>query len=478
MTNVLAIDLGASSGTAVLGQYDGSKLHFQDVHKFENGGEQVRGEYFWDILKLYHEIKVAVHKAVQMTGNNLLSLGIDTWGVDYGLLDQSDRLLANPYCYRDSRTEGLMEEICEKVGKEEVYRLTGIQFIWFNTLYQLYADKKYRPWLLENAKSLLFIPDLLNFFLTGNKFNEHTMASTSQMLVAGEDEWAASLCDKLGLPADILQDIIYPGNIVGQLSPSVKEECRLDSDLDVVAVASHDTASAIAAAPIEDSEDTAYLSSGTWSLMGMELDEPFIADASMQRNFTNEAGLGRKITFLKNLCGLWLIQECRRGWRKEGLDLSYDQIDKAAWEAESGKFRIDPNAPDFKNPPDMPAAIRAYCRNSGQPEPENYGEMARGIYESLAESYKQTIRELEEATGKEISALNIVGGGTRVDILNQFTADAIGKTVTCGPAEATAIGNILAQLIAAGRIEGLQEGRELIRKTVELKHYQPNYCRS
>ncbi|MFW5996765.1 MAG: rhamnulokinase, partial [Lentisphaeria bacterium] len=472
-TNVLAIDLGASSGTAVLGSYDGKKLSFQNIHKFENGGELVSGEYYWDILKLLHEIKVAINKAAKKTDGNLLSLGIDTWGVDYGLLDKSDRLLANPYCYRDSRTDGLMEEICEKIGKENIYRLTGIQFIWFNTLYQLYADKKYRPWLLDNAESLLFIPDLLNFFLTGKKFNEHTMASTSQMLVAGDNTWATSLLDELGLPADILQNIIYPGSIVGQLSPLVKEECRLTEDINVTAVASHDTASAIAAAPLEDSDNSAYLSSGTWSLMGVEIDKPFIAEASLARNFTNEAGLGGKITFLKNLCGLWLIQECRRNWQKEGLDISYDQLDKAAWDAESGRFQIDPNHPDFKNPSDMPAAIRNYCQKTGQPEPQDYGEMARGIYESLAASYGQTIRELEEATGKEITSLNIVGGGTKVDILNQFTADTTGKKVICGPDEATAIGNIIAQLMAAGEIDDLQQGRDLVRETVEIKTYYP-----
>lgn len=469
----LALDLGASSGKMVLGKYDGSVLDTELIHEFPNGGIEVGGNLYWDILQLFNQIKKGLKKVSQKTGNDLQSVGVDTWGVDYGLLDQNDQLLSNPYHYRDQRTEGLMEEVIQKAGREAIYQKTGIEFIFFNTLYQLYADYKYRPHVLDNAQSLLFTPDLLNYFLCGEKYNEYTIASTSQLFNPRTESWVDSLLQELNLPRDIFADLIHPGQEIKQISPAIQKECRLNSDVQVTSVGSHDTESALAAVPFESPESSVFLSSGTWSLLGMELDEPLINEQSLQKNFTNECGVGQKIAFLKNLCGLWLIQECRRSWNREGQDLSYGQIDRAARRARGNKFIIDPNEERFKNPADMPREIKEYCRETKQPVPENYGQMARGIYESLALSYKKVITDLEELLDKKITTVNIVGGGCRSEMLNQMTAEITGLRVVTGPVQATALGNILAQLMAAGKISDLKEGRELIRNSVELKEYTP-----
>lgn len=471
--NLLAFDLGASNGRAILGRYDGKRLELETIHKFKNGGVRVYGNDYWDILGLFQEIKNGLTKAVSKTSDNITSLGIDTWGVDYGLLDKNDNLLTNPYHYRDSRTEGIMEEVNEYISQEDIYFATGIQFIWFNTLFQLYADKKYRPWILNNAKTLLFTPDLLNYFLTGKKINEYTIASTSQLFNPKNSEWADTIFDKLELPQDIMQKIVFPGEEIGTILEEVKNDCNIKKDLPVIAVGSHDTESAIAATPLEDRERSVYISSGTWSLLGMELDNPYINKESLQANYTNECGVGEKIAFLKNLCGLWLIQECKAAWEKQGMSLSYDEIDAKARKAESGKFIIDPNDERFKNPDNMPEAIREYCRETNQPRPENYGEMARGIYESLALSYKSAVEDLENLLDKNIDTINMVGGGINAEILCQFTADVTERRVITGPEEATAMGNILAQLMAAGEIDNLKEGREIIRNSVDLKEYIP-----
>lgn len=471
--NLLALDLGASNGRAILGKYNGKTLNFEVLHKFKNGGIRVNGSDYWDILHLFQEIKNGLNKAVIETSDNIDSIGIDTWGVDYGLLDRRGDLLTNPYHYRDNRTNGLREDVFDNISKEKVYNETGIQFIWFNTLYQLFADTKFRPWILDNAETLLFTPDLLNYFLTGQKYNEYTIASTSQMFNPEHEDWSDPIFEKLNFPQDIVQEIIYPGEKVGNLLEEVKKECNIKQDIPVIAVGSHDTESAIAATPLTDRKRNVYISSGTWSLLGMELNSPFINEASLRENYTNECGVGKKIAFLKNLCGLWLIQECKRIWEKQGKNLSYDEIDEAAREAEANKFIIDPNDQRFQNPEDMPEAIREYCRETNQPQPENYGQMARGIYESLALSYKSAIETLQDLLDRNIDTINMVGGGIRAEILCQFTADITERRVVTGPVEATAMGNMLAQLMAAGEIKDLKEGRELIKNSVDLNEYIP-----
>lgn len=470
--NLLAFDLGASNGRAIVGSFDGDKLSWEVVHKFENGADTAHGSMYWDWLRLFSEIKTGLRKAADYTNGRLTSIGIDTWGVDYALLDKADNVLGVPYHYRDRRTDGLLEEIFTKIPKETIYKLTGIQFMQINTIVQLYADRKYRPWMLDAAETVLFMPDLLNYLLTGKKCSEYTISSTSQLFNPKTNEWAAEIFEALELPLQAMQSIVYPGSVIGELTKEVQEECGLQSSVPVVAVGSHDTASAVAATPLEDT-NSIYISSGTWSLLGMELDEPLITDASLEENFTNETGVAQKIRFLKNISGLWLIQECKRSWERQGMELSYSQISQAAVDAEPFKFCIDPDDDRFLSPDDMPAAINEYCRETGQPTAESYGEMARAIYESLAISYKKTIANIEKLTGTEVKTINMVGGGIQAEILCQFTADITGRRVVTGPIEATAIGSLLAQLMANGNIATLAEGRKIVRNSVTLKEYQP-----
>lgn len=470
---LLAVDLGASNGRLIMGKYDGQRIDLNIIHKFPNRGYRLNTGLYWDILYLFSEIKKGLVKAVNEFGQDIKCLGIDTWGVDYGLLDKAGNLLSFPYHYRDERTRGIMEEVLAILPKEEIYQETGIQFLPFNTVFQLYADRKYRPWILDNADSLLFIPDLLNYFLTGMKFNEYTVASTSQLFNPVKGSWSGKIFAKLGLSPAVMKEIIKPGEVIGRINSQIKEECNLKGNVSVMAVGSHDTASAVAATPLADREHSVYISCGTWSLLGMELDEPLINQESLEANFTNELGVGNKVRFLKNITGLWVIQECRRIWTREGKDLTYQEISRAAEEAEPLPYKIDPNDPVFLNPDNMIEAIKEYCRRTEQPVPETYGQIARGIYESLAFSHKRVINSLEKLVNKEISSIYIVGGGSQAGILCRYTADLTEKEVIAGPVEATAMGNILAQLIGLGELKNLEEGREVVRKSVQLKKYLP-----
>lgn len=470
---VLACDLGASSGRSVLGSFDGKKLELEVIHKFSNGGIYLNNNFHWNTLDQFKEIKTGIKKAVEKTNNNLDSLGIDTWGVDYGFLDNNGTLMSVPFHYRDDRTEGIMEEVFEKISKSEVYQQTGIQFMELNTIFQLYAELKNRPWILDNAEDLLFTPDLLNYFLTGKKYNEQTMASTSQLFNPNTNQWANKIFEKLNIPHSIMQEIIRPGEKIANVTDKIKAECGIEGDISVIAIGSHDTASAVAATPLQD-KNSAYLSSGTWSLLGMELDQPIINDQSLAVNFTNELGVENKVRFLKNITGLWLIQECKRIWNRDGLDLSYSDITEAAEAAEPFKYSLDPDHHSFVNPDNMPEAIKNYCKETGQPIPKEPGEMARGIYESLAVNYKEVIEKLENLTDRKIETLNMVGGGIQAEILCQYTADISKRRVITGPIEATAIGNMLTQLMALGEIKNLEEGREVVRNSVNLKEYLPS----
>ncbi len=468
----LAFDFGASSGRAMLAKFDGEKITLEEKHRFANDPVLVNGGFHWDALRLFHEIKQGILKCQNSGDGDIDGIGIDTWGVDYGLLDENDKLLGNPYHYRDTRTDGMFDEAFNLVAKEEIYNKTGIAFNWFNTLFQLLAAKLSNDVALKNAKTLLFMPDLFNFFLTGVKKNEYTIASTSQMFDSKTHTWATELLDKMGLPTDIFADIIYPGNLVGTLRPELSEELGV-GEIPVFAVASHDTGSAVASVPVEGDEDFIYISSGTWSLMGVELKEPNITADALKYNFTNEGGVNKTVRFLKNIMGLWLIQESKRQWEREGEVLSFNELEAQANAATPFESFIDPDYPAFQTPGNMPKRIREYCEKTGQKVPETKGEIIRCIAQSLAFKYRETVEGMEDVTGKKYNVINIVGGGIKDKMICQFTANATKRTVSTGPVEATSIGNVIVQGIACGAIADLAEGRKVVRNSFDIAKYTP-----
>jgi rhamnulokinase len=471
----LALDLGASGGRAIIGRFDGERLALEEVHRFTNGPVHIpsaRGDSLhWDTLRLFIEIQEGLKKAVASCGSELTSLGIDTWGVDYGLLDRNDRLVGLPYHYRDSRNDTMMSEAFRRVPREEVFAATGIQFMQLNTLFQLLAQQIEDPEVLARTRTLLMMPDLLNFWLTGQKFSERTIASTSQALDPRRPAWATGLLDRLGIPTHYLPAIAEAGTVLGGLLPAVIDETGA-KQVRVVAPGSHDTASAVAAVPAE-SADYAYLSSGTWSLMGVETKQPVINADALAFNVTNEGGVCDTIRLLKNIAGLWIIQECRRTWAAEGQALSWDDIVRRAAAARPFVAQIDVDAHDFLAPGDMPARIREYCRRTGQFVPEGVGQIARVVYESLALKYRRVLEMMATLVGHGIGVLHIVGGGAQNRLLNQLTADAIGRPVVAGPCEATAGGNLLRQLLATGAVGSLSEGRALVRRSFDTETYHP-----
>ena len=472
---MLAIDLGASSGRGIVGTFDGEKLTLRENHRFSNDPMFINGRFTWDILRIYFEIKNSITKTV-IDGDNVTSIGIDTWGVDYGLIDKNGRLMANPTHYRDTRTSGITAEMESTVSAEEVYNVTGIQAIDFNTLNQLAAEMRDDPEMLERAEKLLFIPDLLNYFLTGKMVTEYTIASTGMILDAAKRDYAYQLTDKLGVKRSLFSPIVQPGTNLGALLPSITDEVG-KNDIQVYTVASHDTASAVMAVPSQ-SDDFIYISSGTWSLMGMEIPEPLINDDTRAANFTNEGGINGTIRFLKNIMGLWIIQESRRQWKREGKDYSFAQMEAWAKEAVPFQSLINPDYVSFSTPGNMPEKIREFCRMTGQHVPETVGEVVRCIYESLALKYRYTVEGIQNIRGKKATAINVVGGGTKDHFLSQMTADACGLEVHAGPEEATAIGNLLAQMMAVGAIKDLAEARRVVANSFELKHYTPCADRS
>lgn len=468
----LAFDFGASSGRAILAVFDGKKLTLEEKHRFSNDPVQINGSLYWDILRLFFEIKQGILKCANSGDRDIDCIGIDTWGVDYGLLDKNDKLLSNPYHYRDTRTDGMYDKAFAIVPKKEIFESTGIAFNWFNTVYQLLSSKLAGDTALENAKTLLFVPDLLNFFLTGEKRTEYTIASTSQMFDSKTFTWAKPMLEKLGLPVDIYPEMIYPGEVVGKVKAELAEELGIER-VPVIAVASHDTGSAVASVPVVGEKDFVYISSGTWSLMGVELDKPNISEAALEHNFTNEGGVNKSIRFLKNIMGLWLIQESRRQWEREGELLSFDELEKQANAAEPFASLIDPDYPAFQTPGNMPERIREYCRKTGQKVPETKGEIVRAIAQSLAFRYRATIEGMEEVNGKEYKEIHIVGGGIKDKMICRFTANATKRVVEAGPVEATSIGNILVQAMAMGAIKNLEEGRKIVKDSFDIARYEP-----
>lgn len=472
---MLAIDLGASSGRGIVGSFDGKKITLRENHRFSNDPVFVNGRFTWDILRIFFEIKNSITKTV-IEGDDVSSVGIDTWGVDYGLLDKNGRLMANPTHYRDTRTVGITDYVKQFVSPEEIYRVTGIQAIDFNTLNQLAAEGRDDPDMLARAEKLLFIPDLLNYFLTGKMATEYTIASTGMLLDAGRRDFAFDLTDKLGIRRSLFAPIVQPGTDLGTLLPQINEEVGKNR-IHVYTVASHDTASAVIAVPAKQ-DDFIYISSGTWSLMGQELPQPLINEATCTANFTNEGGALGTIRFLKNIMGLWIIQESRRQWKREGKEYSFAQMEAWAKEATPFQSLINPDDASFNTPGNMPEKIRAFCKKTGQHVPESVGEVVRCIYESLALKYRYTVEGIQSLRGKKATAINVVGGGTKDKFLSQMTADACGLPVCAGPEEATAIGNLMMQIMAAGEIHTLAEARQIVADSFELKYYQPTADRA
>lgn len=471
MLNMLAFDYGASSGRAITGIYDGQLLKLEELHRFSNDPVITNQRLHWDILRLFYEMKQGILKCTKSEYGKIASIGIDTWGVDFGLLDASGNLLGNPYHYRDTGTEGILKEAFGIVPSEEIYRQTGIQFMEFNSLFQLLSMKQKHAPILEIARTLLFTPDLLRYFLTGEKSTEYTIASTSQMLDAKTGSWAHDLLHRFNIPSEILTPVIDAGTAAGKLSEKVAEELGT-ARIPVIATAEHDTASAIVAVPAKEAR-YAYLSSGTWSLLGVEVPSPVINEASFNFNCTNEGGFGRKIRLLKNIMGLWIYQECRREWEKSGETVSFEELETGAGEAEPFAALIDPDQTAFMRPGNMSVKIREFCFKTGQTPPETKQAIVRCILESLALKYRMTVEGLETILGYRLPVLHIVGGGCKNKLLSQFTANAIGRPVMTGPTEATATGNLIAQLIALGEIRSLEEGRELVRRSFHVVEYAP-----
>lgn len=470
MTITLSFDFGASSGRAIISKFDGEKIELEEIHRFLNEPVMIGGHFYWDFLRLFHELKIGIKKAKEKY-IDISSIGIDTWGVDYGLLDKNDNLLSNPMHYRDKRTTNVLQDIEKYVSFEEIYKSTGIQYMDFNTLYQLYSDLKYRDNLLKEAKTLLFMPDLFNFYLTGNKYNEYSEASTSQMLDAISKTWNFDLLDKLRLPKDILQNIIMPGKILGKLNDEIQEELGV-GPIPVIAVGSHDTASAVAGIPL-GTENSLYLICGTWSLIGIESKTPIINKDSLIENFTNEGGVEGTIRFLKNINGLWILQQLKKSWSEKECEVSFPDIIKAAKQANDKHYIVDPNAEVFMAPLNMAEEIKKYCISHGQGDPKGIGEIAIAVYNGLTNEFKKAVKNLENITGNSFEIINMVGGGIQDELLCQLTADVTGKTVLTGPLEASIFGNTLMQLKALGKIKSLSEGRQIIKNSILSKEYKP-----
>lgn len=466
----LAVDFGASSGRVILSRFDGRKVELEEVYRFPNEPVRMGGHFYWDFLRLFYELKNGLKRAASK-GVEISSIGIDAWGVDYGLLDEGGNLISNPVHYRDSRTDDIIKHVKKIIPYEQIYNTTGIQYMQINSLYQLYADYKYRPDILKKANTLLFMPDLFNFYLTGNKYSEYTESSTSQMLHASHKTWAVDMLKKLSLPTHILQDIIMPGNIYGRLTEDIQGEVGLSS-IPVVSVGSHDTASAVAGTPL-DGQNSVFLSSGTWSLFGTEIDKPIINENSMKYNFTNEGGVGDTIMFLKNINGLWIIQQLKNSWSEHFEKVSFPDITVAAMNAEKKHFIIDPNHKLFMAPLNMAEAIKDYCSSNGQGTPKDLGEIAIAAYNGLAHEYSRVTSCLEEITGRKIDTINMIGGGIQDEFLCQLTADVTGRTILAGPVEASVFGNIIVQLMAVGAIDSLYEGRRIVMDSIAQKQYKP-----
>lgn len=470
--HLLGFDYGASNGRAIHGAFDGERLTVEELHRFPNDPVMVGDTLHWDILRLFHEMRTGLHKAAK-AGISPAAVGIDTWGVDFGLLDRDGRLLANPVHYRDARTDDMMAYAQAIMPKEAIFEHTGLAFMQFNTLYQLLALQRTNDATLEHAQKLLFTPDLLGYFLTGEMGTEYTIASTAQLTDPRTRVWSAPIFKAFNLPRDIFTEIVEPGTVRGSLRASLREEIGLTGETLFVAGGQHDTAAAVAAVPAQ-SDSFAYISSGTWSLLGAETREPVISSGVMKANYTNEGGVCGTTRVLKNIMGMWIIQECRRRWLKEGECEDFAGLAALAEQAEPFHSLFDPDDDRFLAPGNMPKRIREYCAETNQPIPETRGQVARAIYESLALKYRWAIRRLErDILGHGVDCVHIVGGGSNNTLLNKMTASAVGKPVLAGPGEATAIGNLLIQAMALGALDSLASLRAVVRASFAPVTFEP-----
>jgi len=466
----LAFDLGAENGRAVLGYLHSGVLRIEEVHRFPNEPVEYGGSLHWDVARLWLEMRKALSGLKE---TRLEGIGVDTWGVDYALLGERGELLQNPYHYRDVRTHGVMDEVFRIIPKEEIYRMTGIQFMPINTLYQLFAGKKNTPGILNAAQRLITIPDLFNYWLTGNAVCEFTNATTTQMVDPRTRTWATDLIDRLQLPSRLLAPIVEPGSLLGELRPELAGGSAL-AGTNVIAPACHDTGSAIAA--ISAREGTAFLSSGTWSLLGTEIDAPVINDEALRLNFTNEGGVNGTTRLLKNIMGLWMLRRCRQSWAEQGWgwECDYWELMELASLEKPFQHLVDPDDESFLRPDNMGDAIDTYCRKTQQPVPASPGAYVRTILESLAMKYRFVVRNLERLIDRPIEQIRVIGGGSRNRLLNQFTSDATGRRVLAGPAEATALGNIAVQILARGDATSLEEVRAIVDRSFPAEVFEPS----
>lgn len=469
----LAVDLGAESGRVMAGFFDGRQVRLEELHRFPNGGVNIADTLRWDVLGLWREIQTGLGKAAAIDAE-IKSVGVDSWGVDYVLMSGDDELLGHPWHYRDTRNNGMIELATQRVPREEIFAETGLQFIQINSLFQLVAMSRQHPELLGQAGRFLMIADYFHWCLCGSRVVEFTNATTTQMFHPGRRDWSVELIRKLGIPTEMLGEVVNPGTNLGKLRSEIAESTGLPR-IDVVAPATHDTGSAVAAVPTSNTgrPDWAYISSGTWSLMGVEVQEAILTPEAVELNVTNEGGIDGTYRLLKNIMGLWLVQECRRSIVRSGRDVDYDQLTALAHEAAPFTSIIDPDHADFMSPDDMPTAIRQWCESRGQHAPETEGQLVRTALEGLALRYNVVLRGLERLTGVAVEVIHIVGGGSRNSLLNQFTANACQRPVVAGPVEATAMGNVLIQARAAGEIASLADIREVVRNSCEIRTFEP-----
>ncbi len=471
----LAVDLGAASGRVIAGYVDDGHVKLEELHRFPNGAVNVAGTLRWNVLSLWSDIQAGLAKAAQKCGGDIISVGVDTWGVDYTLLGPGEEMLGFPYHYRDSRTDNIIDLAASRVSKQQIFAQTGLQFLPFNTLFQLIAMRHAQPDILDAADRLLMMPDFFNWLLSGSQVVEFTNATTTQCLDPQTGTWADDLLRKFEIPTEIFPEIVPTGTKLGPLRSEVAQKAGLRR-IDVVAPATHDTGAAVTAVPTRHTgtPNWAYISSGTWSLMGVEVSQAVVNDRALELNVTNEGGIDGTYRLLKNIAGLWAVQECQRSFAKRGKSLDYDQLQNLAREAKPFRALVDPDDSSFLAPDDMPTAIAAWCKATEQPVPESEGEFVRASLESLALKYRMVLSWLEELTGVPTEVIHIVGGGTQNELLCQFTADACNRPVVAGPVEATALGNVLVQARTAGVVGSLGDIREIVARSVELKHYQPS----
>lgn len=467
----LACDIGAESGRVISGSFDGEIISLNEVHRFSNGPVRVGNHLYTDILQIWQQIQIGLNKVIQASQQSIQSVGVDTWGVDYALLDRNNQLLGNPYHYRDHRTDGLLDEIFTFIPREDIYQRTGNQFMQFNSLVQLYAMTKQDPNALQRADTLLMLPDLLHFWLCGQKTSELCIATTTQCYDQMAGKWATDLINELHIPAKIFADISYPGTNIGNLYKWLIPAGR-ERNIPVILPASHDTGSAITAVPVDD-PNFLYISSGTWSLVGTELDKPIITSESLQKNLTNEGNPCGKTRFLKIVPGMWLLQQCKVEWKLIGRDYSYDDLTQMAGESNACGSIIDVTSPEFLDPGEMVIRIQRYCQRTGQTIPQSNGEFIRCILESLAYLYNSLLNDFESVLNKRLNVIHIIGGGSRNTLLNQLVADITNRQVIAGPVEATAAGNILIQMMGLGQLSSLDDIRQVVRNSFHPMHYEP-----